>query len=55
MSLNSIMYQILNGPPKREFQVRDLQFEDTKDSGASRGWRAAAAADGWGAYSRRGG
>lgn len=52
-SLNSIMYQILNGPPKREFQVRDLQFEDTRDAAAGHGWRAAA--DGWGAYSRRGG
>ena len=53
-TLNSVMYQILGGPPKRQFQVRDLQFEDTKDAAAGRGRRAGAAANGWGAHSRRG-
>ena len=53
-TLNSVMYQILGGPPKRLFQVRDLQFEDTKDAAAGRGRRAGAAANGWGAHSRRG-
>ncbi|HUG38375.1 MAG TPA: C1 family peptidase, partial [Candidatus Limnocylindrales bacterium] len=51
VTMNSIMYQMLGGPPKREFQLRDLQFEAVKPGGARRGGQAASA--GWGAYPRR--
>jgi hypothetical protein len=54
-TLNSIIAQILDGAPTRRFQVRDLQFEDASGAAAGKRRGAAAAADGWGAYSRRGG
>jgi hypothetical protein len=48
-TLNSVIHRILDGPPARDFSVRDLQFESGKDAVSARRRRSRRAA--W-AYAR---